>query len=308
MHTTEKFITYNLFQLDLLADIAVNASNMSRQQEDLAMITSLLVEEAHNISAMALATLCQAIDIHNATSDLIRQLSSHDAVNVMTLQQQIDSLVMQIQQAISEHNVFNTSQLLVDKAANISIPLFDVGLVDSMVHDVVQNVTNLYANVNKSLDQLEILEEQASDLNSTAEELLQRGRQLTEEADVLFRSLNELLFRTTQNITTAQVHFDNLTALHINLTATSRLFNGNFTDVKTRLEEAENITKVAHPLSVDGQEDVKHIQQLINVTMESLDNSNRQLTDDNTTLTAVSVCFTCVIAMDSVLTRVCNMR
>lgn len=277
--------------MDLLTDIAENASTMSHQQENLAVIVSSTAEEARNISAMALATLCHAIDIHNATSNMIDQLSSQDAVNVKTLQQQIDALVTQMQVDISERDVFNTSQRLINQVENVisGIPLYDVDLVESMVNDIVSNVTELITNFNSSLDYLSDLEEQAAGLNDTGEELLQTGRELKEEADALFMTLNESFVSTMQIIDTAHLHFDDVTVLHNNLTAVFHSFNESISDVVERLEEAENDTKLANNLSVDGQEDLKHIRQLLNSTAQSLDNTASQLTADNATLTAVSV-------------------
>ena len=283
------------FQLDLIASVADNTSNTSRWQEDVAMAAKSGADEAHNISTAALETLCQAIELHNVTSDLVHQLNSQDAVNITTLQQQINTVVMVIQQTLSEHNVFNTSGRLINQTANISIPSYDVEVVESMVYDVIQNVSELYIAATETLGQLEALEEQAGDLNDTAEELLQRGRELKEEAEMLFMTLNESFFRTEQNITEAEAHFNDITELHDNLTTISQVFNDSITDVVTRLEEedAENISRVAHNLSSDAQDDLERIQQLLSATNESLDNSTNQLRADNVVLTAVSDCVTC---------------
>ena len=281
--------------MELVASKADNASNMSRQQENLAMAAKSAADEAHNISAAALETLCWAIELHNATSDLVRQLNSQDAVNITTLQQQINVVVMVIQETLSKHSVFNMSQQLINKAANISIPLYDVEVVESMVYDVLQNVSELFIDITKSLDRLEVLDEQASDLNDTAEELLQRGSELKEEADMLFLTLNESFFRTEQSISEAESYFNDIIVLHANLTTISQVFNDSIVDVVTRLEEedAENVSRVAHDLSVDAQDDLERIRQLLSATNESLDNSTNQLTDDDAILTTVSECILC---------------
>ena len=280
-----------IFQLDLLTDVAKDTSSMARQQENVIAVANSTAEKAHNISAMALAILCHAINIHNATSDTIRRLSSQDAVNVKTLQQQIDTLVTQIQVDISERDVFNTSEWLINQVENVTtgIPLYDVNLVESMVHDIVRNITELITNFNSSLDHLSDLKEQAASLNDTSEELLQTGREVKEDADVLFMTLNETFMNTMQIIKTAHLYFNNITVLHGDLTAVFHSFNKNISGVVKRLEQAENATEVANSLSVDGQEDLRHIRQLLNNTAQSLDNSANQLTDENATLTTVSV-------------------
>ena len=280
-----------IFQLDLLTDVAKDTSSMARQQENVTSVANSTAKKAHNISAMALATLCHAIDIHNATSDTIRRLSSQDAVNVKTLQQQIDTLVTQIQVDISERDVFNTSEWLINQVENVTtgIPLYDVNLVESMVHSIVRNITELITNFNSSLDHLSDLKEQAASLNDTGQKLLQTGREVKEEADVLFMTLNETLMNTTQIVDTANLYFDNITVLHSNLTAVFRSFNENISYVVKRLEEAENATEVANSSSVDGQEDLRYIHQLLNNTAQSLNNSANQLTNDSATLTTVSV-------------------
>ena len=282
-----------IFQLKVLEVVADNATNTSRQQEYLVITTKLVAEEAHNVSAMGLATLCQAIDIHNATSNLIRQLNSQVAINIMMLQQQISVLVAHVQQATTVDDVFNTSQQLIYRAGNISIPPYDVELAQSMVNSVVQNVTELFDNFNNSLDQLQVLEEQASELNSTTENLLQTGRQLKKEAEMLLMRLNESFFRTMETINLAQSHFDNITKLYANLTAIYQLFNSSYTDVVMRLEDAENITEVAYDSAVDGEKDLKDIQQLLETTAQSLNNSTKQLTADEKILSIVSECIFC---------------
>ena len=277
--------------MDLLTDVAKNASSMSRQQEELVVVINSTTEEAHKISAMALATLCRAIDVHNTTSNLIRRLSSQDAVNVKALQQQINVLVTQIQLDIYECDVFNTSQRLINQVENVTagIPLYDVELLQSIVHDVVHNITELVTNFNSSFDHFSDLEEQAAVLNDTGEALLQTGRELKDEADVLFMMLNETFTSTMQTIDTAHSYFDNVTVLHLNLTAVFHSFNESITDVVRRLEEAENVTEVASNSSIDGQEDLRHIRQLLSTTAQSLNKSTSQLADDNATLTIVSV-------------------
>ena len=259
------------------------------------MAAKLGADEAYNISTAALETLCRAIELHNVTSDLVRQLNSQDAVNITTLQQQINAVVMIIQQTLSEHDVFNTSQQLINQAANISIPSYDVEVVEFMVYNVIQNVSELFIAATKTLDQLEALKEQAGDLNNTAEKLLQRGRELKEEADTLFMTLNESFFRTEQNITEAEANFKDITELCDNLTAISKLFNDSITDVVTRLEEedAENISRIADNSSIDAQDELEHIRKLMSVTNESLDNSANQLANDNGVLNTVSECILC---------------
>ena len=285
------------FQLELLASTADNTSNISRQQENLATVTKLTAEEAHNISVTAFEALCQAIELHNATIDLVRQLNSQDTVNITILQQQINADVILIQQTLSEHNVFNTSQQLIDKVANISVPSYNIMVVESMVDDVFQNVSELFNDATESLDRLEVLEEQAGDLNDTAEELLQRGRELKEEADMLFMTLNESFLSTRQNISEAESYFNDITVLHDNLTAISRVFNDSIiADVVTRLEDedAENVRRVAYNSSVGAQEDLERIWQLLSETNKSLTDSTNQLTDHNLDLTMVSECILCL--------------
>ena len=180
------------------------------------MAAKLTAEEAYNTSSVALVTLSQAVDLHDATTNLVRQLQSQDAINVTTLQQQINAIVMVIQQVLSELNVFNKSQQLIEKAANISVPSYNVATVESMVLDALQNVSELFIGSTSSLEQLKMLKEQGGDLNDTVEELLEAGRDLKEEADMLFKTLNESFFRTKENINAVELYFNDITILHAN--------------------------------------------------------------------------------------------
>lgn len=254
------------------------------------MAVNSTVVEAQEFMVAALESLCRTIEVHNITSHLIHQLNSQHTVNVTILQQQIGTLVAMIQQSISEHDVFNTSQQLIESVTNISIPTFDVDLVQSMVHDVVENITELIIVAYDSLEQLEVLEDLADDLNVTAKELLMSGAQLRKEADDLFMISNKSFFRAKQGIEMAQSYIDNVTELHDNLTITAQILNDNITDLITILEEAENITEVAYNSSVDAEDDLKQIHQILGMTTESLDNSTRQLTKLNETLKNVSAC------------------
>ena len=263
-----------------------DARNASRWQENLAMAAKLTAEEAHNISSVALVTLCQAVELHNVTTNLVRQLKSQDAINVTTLQQQINAIVMVIQQVLSEHSVFNTSQQLIDEAANISIPSYDVTAVESMVNDALQNVSEIFTGATSSLEQLKMLKEQGGDLSDTVEGLLKTGRDLKEQADVLFKTLNESFFRTKENISAAELYFNDITVLHANLSMLSDEFNDLF--AKLEEEDVENVTLLARGLSIDAQEGLQGIQQLLTSSNESLDNSTSQLTRDKKVLNEVS--------------------
>ena len=250
------------------------------------MAAKLTAEEAYNTSSVALVTLSQAVDLHDATTNLVRQLQSQDAINVTTLQQQINAVVMVIQQVLSELNVFNKSQQLIEKAANISVPLYNVATVESMVLDALQNVSELFIGATSSLEQLKMLKEQGGDLNDTVEELLEAGRDLKEEADMLFKTLNESFFRTKENINAVELYFNDITILHANQSMLNDEFNNLFAKLKE--EDVENVTMQAHSLSVDAQKGVQRIQQLLTSSNESLDNSTSLLASGYKVLNEVS--------------------
>lgn len=274
--------------MELLDDVAGNASRISHQQEHLALLANSAAADARNLSAIALQNLCQAIEIYNVTTDLVHQLDSQDAANVRILQQEIQALIISIQETISEHDVFNISRQLIDKAANISVPLYDVELLDILVHNVIQNATELVTNANKSLIRLTELEKLAGNVTSTAEELFRMRRQLEEESNELLITLNESFFWANQSINMAHSYIDNVTWLDTNLTMISQSFNKSFTDVVKELEQAENITKAAHNLSINGEEHLERIHQVLGDTEESLQQSSSQLSILNDTLDSVS--------------------
>jgi len=273
----------------MLTDIADNANSVAHQQKDLTMAADFTAKEALNVSTMAFDNLCLAIDMHNTTSDLVNELNSQDVVNVQRRQLGIDELFMLVQRTTSEHNVFETSQQLIDRIANINIPYYNVGSLNSTVHDVIQNVTELITSVEMLLDELEALEEQANNLSNIVDKLLEMRTQLEEEAGEWLMSLNELFSVAEQNIKMAQSDINDIKQLHDNLTEFLQLFNNSITDVVIRLEEAEHFTEVANNVSVSGQNSLNNTQQLRDKTDQLLDGAIGQLTDINETLEIVSV-------------------
>lgn len=275
----------------MLTNITDSVSSVAHRQEDLTMAADFAVDEAFNISTMAFDNLCLGIDAHNATSDLVSELSSHDAVSVMMLQQEINKLFVLVQQTISENSVFETSRQLIDKIVNISIPHYNVESLNFTVHDVIQNVSELVISVKMSLDELESLEGKVSNLSNIVSRLLELRRQLDEEAGELFTSLNESFFMAEQSINMAQSYIKDIRVLRDNLTDLFQLFNDSITDVFTRLEVTEYVTEVANNVSVDGQNSLNNVQQLRDKTDQLLDGATGRLIYISDILDTVSMHF-----------------
>lgn len=234
-----------------------------------------IIEEAHNISNVALDTVCWALLVQNTTNALIAQLNTADVPRVFELVRQMESLVESIQ--LTGLVVFNSSTELVDQVP-ASLPSYNIKSMNTSIFILYQQVSELSENARTSFQQLQNLKQQAGDLNVTIMQLLQRGVGLEKLANQLLESANASQMNSRQGFNQAQPIIDEIQMLFTNLTKYSDLikeFNANLTEARDKLAEADNITSGAENVTLAGQLDVENAQQLIEKVRSLLDEATR---------------------------------